>query len=89
VLGFDRGDSNENNFFGDDRCDVFDGGDRVLVLFEARRDRGRLSENDLRRRHRHDHYRELPAGRRRLFAATVDRTADSTARDAMICASMR
>ena len=61
----------------------------MLVLYEAGRDRVRLSEDDLRRRDRYDHYRELPAGRGRLFAATIDRTSDSTARDAMICASMR
>ena len=30
-----------------------------------------------------------PPARRRLFAAAGDRAADSTARDAMICASMR
>ena len=61
----------------------------MLVLYETRRDGDRLSENDLRRGDRHDNYRELPAGRGWLFAATIDRTADSTARDAMICGSMR
>ena len=57
-----EGGSHENNLVDDNRRDVFDGAYRVLVLYPARLDGDRLSENDLWRCDRHDHYGELPAG---------------------------
>jgi hypothetical protein len=59
----------------------------MLVLFEARLDRGWLSEDDLWRRNRDEHHRELYSCCR--DAGTFASTADSAASDTVIYLSMR
>jgi len=59
----------------------------MLVLYEARLDRGWLSEDDLWRRNRDEHHRELSSGCR--DAGTLASTTDSTASDTVICPSIR
>jgi hypothetical protein len=64
----------------------------MLVLFEARLDGGGVSEDDLRRRDRDEHIRELPS-RRERFTIVGERAArpaaDTQAWNAVISASMR
>jgi hypothetical protein len=64
----------------------------MLVLFEARLDGVRVSEDDLRRRDRDEHIRELPSRRERFTVVgecAAGPAADPQAWNAVISASMR
>jgi hypothetical protein len=64
----------------------------MLVLFEARLDGVGMSEDDLRRRDRDEHIRELPSRRERFTVVgecAARPAADTRAWNAVISASMR